>query len=113
MPRDADTRRWHERRKNFRVEWNVPATIYDVNRHLERPCILSDLSDGGAKLIGVRASTIPDEFKLRTPFGERRACRVVWRTEDSLGVRFTDQSERKSGSSSEGAERRLSLADPD
>jgi PilZ domain len=79
------------RRKNFRVEWNLPATIYDVGRHLERPCILVDVSDGGAKIAGVRAYTIPDEFRLRTPLGERRSCRVVWRTEDALGVEFTDR----------------------
>jgi hypothetical protein len=79
-----------ERRRNFRVAWNLPATIYDVERHLERPCILSDLSGGGARLSGVRANTIPDEFRLRTPLGDRRSCLVVWRTDNELGVRFTD-----------------------
>jgi hypothetical protein len=98
MPRDPETQTWHERRKNFRVDWNVPATIYDVDRHLERPCVLSDLSNGGAKLTGVRASTIPDEFRLRTPLGDRRACRVVWRTENALGVKFTDRRENDGGS---------------
>jgi hypothetical protein len=82
-----------ERRKNFRVTWNLPATIYDVERHLERPCILSDLSGGGARLSGVRASTIPDEFRLRTPLGDRHSCHVVWRTDNELGVRFTDCNE--------------------
>jgi hypothetical protein len=80
----------HGRRKNFRVEWNLPATIYDVGRHLERPCTLVDFSNGGAKIAGVRAHTIPDEFRLRTPLGGRRSCRVIWRTEDTLGVEFTD-----------------------
>ena len=79
-----------ERRKNFRVMWNVPATIYDLERHLERPCILSDLSGGGARLSGVRASTIPDEFRLRMPLGGRHTCHVVWRTENELGVRFVN-----------------------
>jgi hypothetical protein len=65
-----------DRRKNFRVEWNVPATIYDVGRHLERPCILLDISNGGAKIAGVRAHTIPDEFRLRTP----------WATVDRAGL---------------------------
>jgi hypothetical protein len=82
--------RRRDRRKNFRVDWNLPATIYDVGRHLERPCILVDLSNGGAKIAGVRAYTIPDEFWLRTPLGDRRSCRVIWRTEDTLGVEFTD-----------------------
>jgi PilZ domain len=82
-----------ERRKNFRVIWKVPATIYDVERHLERPCILNDLSSSGARLSGVRANTIPDEFRLRTPLGDRHSCYVVWRTDNELGVRFADCSE--------------------
>jgi hypothetical protein len=90
MPNHLGTSRRRDRRKNFRVEWNLPATIYDVERHLERPCILVDVSNGGAKIAGIRAHTIPDEFRLRTPLGERRSCRVVWRTEDTLGVQFTD-----------------------
>ncbi len=83
--------RW-DRRRTFRVEWNSPSTIYDVDRHLERPCIVRDFSNGGARITGVRASTIPDEFKLRiTPDqGRARTCRVIWRTNDSLGVEFTD-----------------------
>src|ERR1700760_2407375 len=79
-----------ERRRNFRVTWNLPATIYDVERHLERPCILSDLSGGGARLSGVRANTTPDESRLRTPLGDRYTCHVVWRTDHEVGVRFTD-----------------------
>jgi hypothetical protein len=79
-----------DRRKNFRLGWNLPATIYDVGRHLERACILVDFSNDGAKIAGVRAYTIPDEFRLRTPLGDRRSCRVIWRTEDTLGVEFTD-----------------------
>src|SRR5271169_1754380 len=79
-----------DRRENFRLGWNLPATIYDAGRHLERPCILVDFSNGGAKIAGVRAYTIPDEFRLRTPLGDRRSCRVIWRTEDALGVEFTD-----------------------
>jgi hypothetical protein len=65
--------------KETRHEWNSPATIYDVERHVERPCVLVDLSNGGAKIAGVRAHTIPDEFRLR-PLGDRRSCRVLWRT---------------------------------
>jgi hypothetical protein len=79
-----------ERRMSFRLGWHLPATIYDVGRHLERPCVLVDISNGGAKIAGVRAHTIPDEFRLRTPLGHRRSCRVIWRTEDTLGVAYTD-----------------------
>ena len=84
-----------ERRKTFRVEWKSPSTIYDVDRHLERPCIVSDFSNGGAKITGVRVWKIPDEFKLRIvqDQGRARRCRVIWRTDDALGVEFTDRFE--------------------
>jgi hypothetical protein len=79
-----------ERRKGFRVEWHSPATIYQGK--LARPCIVSNFSNGGAKITGVRAATIPDEFALRiTSYDSRiRKCRVLWRSDDTLRVEFTD-----------------------
>jgi hypothetical protein len=79
-----------ERRKNFRVEWNSPATIHDVDRELLRPCILANFSNTGARITGVRATTIPDEFVLCITLGRTRKCRVIWRSDDALGVEFTD-----------------------
>jgi hypothetical protein len=79
-----------ERRRNFRVEWNAPATIEDTDRRMLRPCILSDFSNTGARIAGVRADTIPDEFMLCITPGRIRKCRVLWRSEDRLGVEFTD-----------------------
>jgi len=81
-----------ERRKNFRVEWQSPATIYDLEHDLVRPCILNNFSNTGANISGVLASTIPDEFMLRIT-GDRhgtRKCRVLWRCNDTLGAEFTD-----------------------
>jgi hypothetical protein len=78
-----------ERRKNVRIEWNSPATIHDSERNLARPCILSSFSNGGAQITGVRANTIPDEFVLQITRDDVRKCRVIWRTDDTLGVRFT------------------------
>jgi PilZ domain-containing protein len=78
------------RRKTFRVEWNLPAIIYDLDRKLDRPCILSNFSNGGAQITGIRANTIPDEFILQIGRGDRRKCRVLWRTDDTLGAEFAD-----------------------
>src|ERR671939_1795147 len=81
-----------ERRKNFRVEWNSAATLYDCRGRRARPCIVSNFSNGGAKITGVRADTFADEFLLRlSPHSRARKCRVVWRSEDSLGVEFVDR----------------------
>jgi len=82
----------NERRRNFRVEWNSPATIHDPERNLIRPCILINFSNTGAKITGVVAGTIPDEFMLRITGGRDRTrkCRVLWRSDDTVGVEFTD-----------------------
>ena len=81
-----------ERRQSFRVEWNSPATIHDGS--LDRPCILSNFSNTGAKITKVVPATIPDEFMLSiTPRGRKRACRVRWRYGEAVGVEFTDRGE--------------------
>jgi hypothetical protein len=78
-----------ERRKTFRVEWNSPATIYYGD--LSRRCILVNFSNGGARITGLRGNTVPDEFTLRITrgHGRTRTCRVLWRTDDAVGVEFT------------------------
>jgi hypothetical protein len=80
-----------ERRNHVRVEWNSPATIYDGQ--LPRCCIVSNFSNGGAKIVGVNATTIPDEFMLRITCHDSRIrkCRVLWRSDDTLRVEFTDR----------------------
>ena len=84
MPRD--------RRKNSRIELNSAATLYDQHGRRPRPCIVANISTGGAKIIDVRPETVPDEFTLRiTPHSPLRKCHVVWRSADALGVEFTDR----------------------
>jgi hypothetical protein len=79
-----------ERRKNFRVEWNSPAKIYDCNGHFARLCVVSNFSNGGAKIAGVEPSTVPDEFILRlSPHGRAHRCHVTWRSKNGLGVEFS------------------------
>jgi hypothetical protein len=81
------------RRKNFRVEWHSAATIYDPNRRLARPCILSNFSNGGACITGIEPSTVPNRFILRIAGSryENRECKVIWRSDRSIGVGFTDR----------------------
>jgi hypothetical protein len=56
-----------------------------------RPCTLSNVSIGGARIADVSAYTFPAEFMLRvTPHGRIHKCQVLWRTVDALGVRFVD-----------------------
>ena len=80
-----------ERRKTFRVQWNYPATIYDLERGLARTCILSNFSNGGAEITGILARTIPDLFMLEITRVDVRKSRVLWRTDHALGVKFIDR----------------------
>jgi hypothetical protein len=90
FPPYLETASMRERRKNFRVEWNSPAKIYDRNARLAWPCIVSNFSNGGAKIVGVEPSKVPDNFILRiSPHGRPYDCHVIRRSKDGLGVEFT------------------------
>jgi hypothetical protein len=79
-----------EPRKHSRVEWVSSATIDLGDGRPGRPCIVSNLCNAGAKLSGVEALSLPDEFILRLSAGRgfERKCRVVWRKKHDLGVEF-------------------------
>jgi hypothetical protein len=80
-----------ERRKNFRVEWHSPAKIYDRNGRFAGLCIVSNFSNGGAKIVSSEPSAVPDEFIRRISHrGHVHRCHVTWRSKDGLGVKFTD-----------------------
>jgi hypothetical protein len=55
----------------------------------------------------MRGFFLASEFRLRTPLGDRRSCRVIWRTEDMLGVEFIDHVD---GEDSSGG--RLAMQEP-
>src|ERR1700694_922452 len=82
-----------ERRKNFRLEWNATAAIRGLDGHLICLCVLSNFSNGGAKLITLDARAIPDAFLwvLAPGRGGPSEGRLLWRSNDILGVEFTDR----------------------
>jgi len=80
-----------ERRKTFREEWNSLATMYHCDGRFARACIVSNFSNGGAKITGIDIAAVANEFMLRiTPHSRLHRCRVVWRSKDSLGAAFAD-----------------------
>jgi PilZ domain len=86
-----------ERRNNFRVEWNSAAKIYDRDGQFAALCIVSNFSNGGAKILGLEPDTVPDEFILRiSPRTRAQRCQVIRRSKDSLGVKFTDSAKSTS-----------------
>jgi len=90
MTRQHNNPMRRDRQTNSGAQWNSAATIF--YGEWVRPCILSSLSNGGARITGVRAHTFPGEFMLRVaPHGRIYKCQLLWRTDDALGVRFIDR----------------------
>jgi hypothetical protein len=77
-----------ERRRHERHSINRVAKIQSAGS-LPRDCLVTDISDGGARLYA-ESIVIPDQFVLlltgsRT---QRKECRVVWRLGNEIGVEF-------------------------
>ncbi len=77
-------RRKAERRLCRRV-----AKIQFGNSSLPRDCTITDVSDGGVKLIAEYLD-IPTEFTIILSTGNPRQCRLAWRIGCELGAEFID-----------------------
>jgi hypothetical protein len=55
-----------------------------------------DVSRGGGRVRLLPGTRVPDSFTLLlTPCGRvRRACRVIWRRDDQIGVEFCGRFDR-------------------
>jgi hypothetical protein len=76
-----------ELRRSARRTVSYPARIDAGDGSPSYACTLADISQTGAKLNAAVGSVLPDEFTLLLG-GAHRKCRVVWRTEKQIGVRF-------------------------
>jgi hypothetical protein len=78
-----------ERRKHQRYTINRIAKFQIDANTLPRDCMITDISQQGARLF-IDGVEIPDEFHLLISGekGDRRVCRVVWRLGGEIGVAF-------------------------
>ncbi len=75
------------RRQRLRVRTAQAAVIMDGDRMV--PCVIQNLSEGGAALrLSKAEESCPDQFTLKPFGGEPRSCAVRWRKADRLGVIF-------------------------
>jgi hypothetical protein len=79
-----------ELRKKPRRQFQYTARIVADPATPPRPCAISDISDGGARLVLNSEADLPEQFVLLlTKEGNaRRKCRVVWRSGSIIGVEF-------------------------
>jgi PilZ domain len=78
-----------EKRKSRRQPLRRPAWLA-LGPGEFRGCRLSDVSDAGARIDVEAGITLPDHFMLllSSNGAARRACRVVWRDAQQIGVKF-------------------------
>lgn len=80
-----------ERREVRRTRIVRNAKIIAPRRSSVIHCTVQNITSGGACLKLANTYGLPDNFELTFELGRtRRACRVVWRTEDQVGVAFED-----------------------
>lgn len=84
-----------DRRKDIRVEWNSLGRFFNDGSRYGRPCVVSNLSSGGAKIVLAANAVITDTFRLRiTPHSPLRECMIAWRKGYAVGVEFVQQVEQ-------------------
>ena len=79
-------------RKNARRQLCHAARILVGEKSSQRACQISDISEGGARLILDADGDLLDRFVLLLTAngGAQRRCRVVWRRGLDVGVAFID-----------------------
>ncbi len=78
-----------ERRTRKRTRVLRSAKIIVPRRSPVIHCTVQNITGGGARLKLANTSGLPETFDLTFEHGRtRRPCRVVWRTDNELGVCF-------------------------
>ena len=77
------------RRRNERLCVRRVAKIRYGTGSLPRDCMITDLSDGGAKVLAEYLD-IPGEFTIIFSTGLPRRCRLAWRIGCEFGAEFID-----------------------
>src|SRR5262245_64896306 len=87
--------RARELRKSKRTRRRNAAWIVLDSDGARIPCVLWDISDGGARIAAARASALPAVFCLflSKDGKSRRYCRVVWRNGGQIGIRFIEEAD--------------------
>lgn len=87
-----------ERRAMKRTRVSRNAKILVPRRSPLIFCTVENITSGGACLKVASTFGVPETFELTFEHGRtRRRCRVVWRTNDKLGVAFTPTAQPGSG----------------
>ena len=93
-----DDTRGRERRDVQRTRVLRNAKIIVPRRSPVIHCTVQNITSGGACLKVANTFGVPESFDLTFELGRtRRLCRVVWRTNDQLGVAFESEERTAKG----------------
>lgn len=85
-PQEFLDRRAEPRERTFRIA-NI---AMKMKRH-HVPCVILDISPGGARIRTPHAKDVPDYFELQNAGQDLDTwCEVRWRKDDQIGVLFLD-----------------------
>jgi hypothetical protein len=89
IDRQTDAEKAKDRRTVRRTQVKRCAKIIVPRRSPVIHCTVQNITSGGACLKLANTFGVPPTFDLTFEHGRtRRACRVVWRTTDQLGIAF-------------------------
>jgi hypothetical protein len=83
-----------DRRKSERRLHGGPAKIQLGIGALPRDCTITDVSDGGARVIAENLD-VPAEFTIIFSTGCPRQCRLAWRIGCEFGAEFIDGTQQR------------------
>jgi hypothetical protein len=86
MPEHTQLR---ERRLSPRRNTRIAAKVVYNGGRGQIPCVIRDLSEGGAKIEVQSVRDVPPTIDLIVPGARPHSCRVVWRALKEIGVAFT------------------------
>jgi hypothetical protein len=77
-------------RASLRRAVKIVAPLMSDEQKLICFVLVANISEGGAKLLRLQNSEVPDRFTmvLSTRTGLQRKCAVVWQNHEEIGVRF-------------------------
>jgi hypothetical protein len=78
------------RRKSERLPCRSGAKIQFAVGSLPRDCLITDISEGGVRVIAEDVE-LPPEFTIILSSGEPRRCRLAWQLGCEFGAEFIDR----------------------
>jgi hypothetical protein len=87
----------NDNRKDPRRDLTWGSLIVDIDESIICQCRTVNVSATGAKITLIKQMDVPDEFflMLTTDGKVRRRCKIAWRSEADIGVRFVSAIEEQ------------------